>query len=114
MWGKSLEINETDTELLEVVKHLAEVFSMNGVDDKHLFLGKTEEYARAFFKLFEKDIRNPQNQSQQGSQPQQGAQSQNSQSQQGEQLQQTDQLQNGQSQQEGLPQHEAWPSEGWE
>ena len=107
LWGKSLEINETDTELLKVVKHLAEVFSMNGVDDKHLFLGKTEEYARAFFKLFEKDIRNPQNQSQQGSQPQQGAQSQNSQSQQGEQLQQTDQLQNGQSQQGGLPQHEA-------
>ena len=95
LWGKSLEINETDTELLDVVKQLAKVFGMNGVADKHLFLFKTEEYARTFFKLFEMDIRNPQEQSQQGGQPQQSSQSQNGQS------------QNGQSQQAGHPQHEA-------
>lgn len=100
LWGTSLDINETDQELLAIVNELAEKFKVNGIEDRASFLHKTEEYARTFFKLYIKDQSSANNnqyseQSQQGSQsqqenkPQQGSQSQyGSQSQQDGQSQQ--------------------------
>lgn len=93
LWNKSLEINETDQELLTVVHELAEKFKVNGIEDRASFLAKTEEYARSFFKLYVKDRVSPNNtlggQSQQGNQSQQEGQSQQGiQSQQGGQSQQ--------------------------
>ena len=75
LWNKSLEINETDQELLTVVYELAEKFKVNGIEDRSSFLSKTEEYARTFFKLYIKDRVSPTN-TMQGNQSQQGGQSQ--------------------------------------
>lgn len=81
LWNESLEINETDQELLTIVYELAEKFKVNGIEDRSSFLSKTEEYARTFLKLYIKDRVSPNNtmqgsQSQQGNQSQQGGQSQ--------------------------------------
>ena len=81
LWGTSLDINETDQELLAIVNELAEKFKVNGIEDRASFLHKTEEYARTFFKLYIKDQSSPNNNqyselSQQGSQSQYGSQSQ--------------------------------------
>ena len=89
LWGTSLEINETDHELLDVVHDLAEKFKVNGVEDRASFLNKTKEYARTFFSLYIKDQLSPNDDEHQGGQSQQGDQSQQGgQSQQGEQSQQ--------------------------
>lgn len=107
LWNKSLEINETDQELLTIVRELAEKFKVNGIEDRASFLGKTEEYARTFFKLYIKDQVSPNNtsqggQSEQGDQSQQGNLSQQSgQSQQGNQSQQGGQSQQGNQSQQG-------------
>lgn len=81
LWNESLEINETDQELLTIVYELAEKFKVNGIEDRSSFLSKTEEYARTFLKLYIKDRVSPNNtkqdnQSQQGNQSQQDGQSQ--------------------------------------
>lgn len=55
IWGRSLEINETDSELISIVNKLALEFKRNGIEDKITFLDKTEEYAKAFFELYKKD-----------------------------------------------------------
>lgn len=55
IWGRSLEINETDSELMSIVNNLALKFKENGIEDKNSFLDKTEEYAKVFFKLYLKD-----------------------------------------------------------
>lgn len=87
LWNESLEINETDQELLTIVYELAEKFKVNGIEDRSSFLSKTEEYARTFLKLYIKD-RVSSNNTKQGNQFQQGNQSQ----------------QDGQSQQANTPQ----------
>ena len=84
IWGQSLDINETDTELLGIVHSLADKFKENGIDDKASFLDKTEEYTRVFFKLYIQDKNHQANNSQnntqsQGSQNGQGGLSQNGQ-----------------------------------
>ena len=82
LWETSLEINETDQDLLAIVHELADKFKVNGIEDKASFLSKTREYARTFFNLYIKDKLSPHNeglqdsQSQQGNQSQQGSQSQ--------------------------------------
>ena len=84
LWETSLEINETDQDLLAIVHELADKFKVNGIEDKASFLSKTREYARTFFNLYIKDKLSPHNEGQQDSQSQQGNQSQQgSQSQQG-------------------------------
>ncbi|MBE6248910.1 MAG: VWA domain-containing protein [Prevotella sp.] len=55
IWGRSLEINETDSELMSIVNKLALKFKENGIEDKNSFLDKTEEYTKAFFELYIKD-----------------------------------------------------------
>lgn len=55
IWGNCLGIHETDKELLDIVKDLSSVFLQNGIDDKDLFLDKTKEYAKIFFKLYHND-----------------------------------------------------------
>ena len=105
LWNESLEINETDQELLTIVYELAEKFKVNGIEDRSSFLSKTEEYARTFLKLYIKD-RVSSNNTKQDNQSQQGNQSQqDGQSQQGNQFQQGNQSQQGgQSQQANTPQ----------
>ena len=105
LWNESLEINETDQELLTIVFELAEKFKVNGIEDRSSFLSKTEEYARTFLKLYIKD-RVSSNNTKQDNQSQQGNQSQqDGQSQQGNQFQQGNQSQQGgQSQQANTPQ----------
>ena len=87
LWNESLEINETDQELLTIVYELAEKFKVNGIEDRSSFLSKTEEYARTFLKLYIKD-RVSSNNTKQDNQSQQNGQSQ----------------QDGQSQQANTPQ----------
>ena len=105
LWNESLEINETDQELLTIVYELAEKFKVNGIEDRSSFLSKTEEYARTFLKLYIKDRVSSIN-TQQGNQSQQDNKSQqDGQSQQGNQFQQGNQSQQGgQSQQANTPQ----------
>lgn len=85
IWGRSLEINETDSELMSIVNKLALIFKKNGIEDKNSFLDKTEEYTKAFFELYIKDKSESEEQSleqQQGGQhqgSQQGGQQQGSQ-----------------------------------
>lgn len=55
IWGRSLDINETEPELMSVVNKLALKFMENGIEDKNSFLDKTEEYTKAFFELYIKD-----------------------------------------------------------
>ena len=55
IWGRSLDINETEPELMSVVNKLALKFMENGIEDKKSFLDKTEEYTKAFFELYIKD-----------------------------------------------------------
>ena len=55
LWKESLEINETDEELIEKVAGLARAFEEGDVSNKKLFLKKTERYTRVFFDLFEQD-----------------------------------------------------------
>ena len=99
LWNESLEINETDQELLTIVYELAEKFKVNGIEDRSSFLSKTEEYARTFLKLYIKD-RVSSNNTKQDNQSQQDGQSQ-----QGNQFQQGNQSQQGgQSQQANTPQ----------
>lgn len=74
LWQTSLEINETDHELLDIVHDLAEKFKANGIEDRASFLKKTKEYARTFFSLYIKDKLSPQTDGQQGGQSQQGEQ----------------------------------------
>ena len=100
LWGTSLEINETDQDLLDIVHKLAETFKVDGIENRALFLNKTKEYARTFFRLYLKDKLYPQNDEQQS------GQSQNSQPQQGNQSQQSGQPQHSQSQQSGQSQYE--------
>lgn len=75
LWNESLEINETDQELLTIVYELAEKFKVNGIEDRSSFLSKTEEYARTFLKLYIKD-RVSSNNTKQDNQSQQNGQSQ--------------------------------------
>ena len=110
LWGTSLEINETDQELLRIVHELADKFKINGIEDKASFLNKTKEYTRTFFSLYIKDQLSPYNDDQQGGLPQQGGQSQ-----QGDQSQQGSQSQlGGQSQQSGYNIVSAKPKDGGE
>ncbi|WP_458458200.1 VWA domain-containing protein, partial [Pseudobutyrivibrio sp.] len=55
IWERSLEIYETDSELISIVNKLALEFKKNGIEDKNSFLDKTEEYTKAFFELYKKD-----------------------------------------------------------
>lgn len=55
IWKKSLEINETNHELLSITDKLACFFLQNGIDNKSTFLKKTEEYTRVFFRLLIED-----------------------------------------------------------
>jgi hypothetical protein len=81
IWRQSLEINETDTELLDIVHALADKFLENGINDKASFLDKAEEYTKVFFRLYIQDKNQQSNQNQntnqsQGNQNNQGNQSQ--------------------------------------
>jgi len=55
LWKESLELNETDSELIEEVKILANKFEEDGITNKNLFLQKTIAYTHSFFKLFQQD-----------------------------------------------------------
>lgn len=73
IWGRSLAINEKDSELMSIVNNLALKFKANGIEDKNSFLDKTEEYTKAFFELYIKDKSEPKEQflgNQQGGQQQ--------------------------------------------
>ena len=63
IWGRNLDINETDSELISIVNKLALKFKENGIDDKDSFLDKTEEYTKVFFELYIKDKFEPKEQS---------------------------------------------------
>ena len=105
LWNESLEINETDQELLTIVYELAEKFKVNGIEDRSSFLSKTEEYARTFLKLYIKDRVSSNNTKQDNQSQQNGQSQQDGQSQQGNQFQQGNQSQQGgQSQQANTPQ----------
>lgn len=58
LWGKSLEINETDEYLITKVNELAEKFLEGGISNKKLFLKKTQAYIETFFEIFENDVEN--------------------------------------------------------
>lgn len=55
LWKESLELNETDSELIEEVKILANKFEEGGITNKNLFIEKTIAYTHSFFKLFQQD-----------------------------------------------------------
>lgn len=102
IWGQSLEINETDTELLDIVHALADKFLENGIDDKASFLNKTEEYTKVFFRLYIQDKNQQSNQNQNTNQSQGNQNNQGNQSQTGQQGQ--SQGNNPQNGQQGQPQ----------
>ena len=104
IWGRSLEINETDSELISIVNKLALEFMKNGIDDKNSFLDKTEDYTKAFFELYKKDRSESKEQS---LGPQQGGQQSSQQGGQQQGGQQGSQQQGGQqsSQQQGNPEN---------
>ena len=52
IWGSSLDINEDDAYLMNVICKIAAKFTESGIDNKLCFLDKTAEYARAFFDLY--------------------------------------------------------------
>ena len=56
LWGESLEINEKDDYLISKVDELATKFREGGIDNKKLFLKKTQAYVETFFEIFENDI----------------------------------------------------------
>jgi hypothetical protein len=55
LWKESLELNETDEDLIKEVKSLASEFEEKGITDKSLFIPKGIEYTHSFFRLFEHD-----------------------------------------------------------
>jgi len=55
IWKESLELYEDDNELNTEVESLANKFINGGIDNKSLFLSKTIDYTHSFFKLFEQD-----------------------------------------------------------
>lgn len=55
IWKESLELFEVDEELILEVQSLAEKFEISGIDNKSLFISKTNDYTHTFFKLFEQD-----------------------------------------------------------
>jgi len=77
IWNKDLELNESDYELVEKVKKLADKFEENGITDSKSFLGKTESYTSLLLELIELD----RNDSKQQSQKQQVQNSESSQNQ---------------------------------
>lgn len=76
IWKTSLDMQEKDHELLDIVENLSKVFLQDGIEDKNSFLCKTESYTRAFFDLYIKDLRGQQGQDQSGNGSQQGGQPQ--------------------------------------
>ena len=94
--------------LMNIVSSLANTFLEDGIENKSLFIHKTEEYARVFFQLLTKDKNDDikesngkQQNGQQQSGQQQSGQQQNGQQQNGQQQngqQQNGQQQNGQQQ----------------
>ncbi len=76
IWKTSLDMQEKDHELLDIVENLSKVFLQDGIEDKNSFLCKTESYTRAFFDLYIKDLRDHQDQDQSGNGSQQGGQPQ--------------------------------------
>lgn len=77
IWDKDLELNESDFELLEKVKNLADKFEESSIIDSKSFLEKTESYTSLLLELIELD----RNDSKQQTQKQQGQNSENSQGQ---------------------------------
>lgn len=55
IWNKDLDLNESDLELLERIKILAEKFKENGITNPKSFLEKTENYTNLFLDLMELD-----------------------------------------------------------
>lgn len=55
IWKESLELNEVDDELRAEVDSLSEKFENGGIDNKSLFIAKTIDYTHSFFRLFEQD-----------------------------------------------------------
>lgn len=57
IWNENLELNESDCELLDKVKKLADKFEENGVTDSNskIFLEKAESYTNLFLELIELD-----------------------------------------------------------
>lgn len=55
LWKESLDLNETDSDLIEEVNKLAIKFEEGNITNKNLFLEKTIEYTHSFFKLFQMD-----------------------------------------------------------
>ena len=76
IWKTSLDMQEKDYELLDIVENLSKLFLQGGIEDKNTFLCKTESYTRAFFDLYIKDLRDHQPQGQSGNGSQQGGQPQ--------------------------------------
>lgn len=67
LWKESLELEETDEELLVEVKTLSEKFEKGRIGDKEYFLEKVEAYTHTFFRLFDQDIQEQQQGSSSGS-----------------------------------------------
>jgi hypothetical protein len=67
LWKQSLELNETDNNLLEKVQKLASEFEENGITDSKSFLIKTEKYTNLLLELIELDKQDSEQQPQQQS-----------------------------------------------
>ena len=77
IWKTSLEMQEKDRELLDIVENLSKTFLQDGIEDKNSFLCKTETYTKVFFELYIKDLRDHKQEEQSSNGGQQGGQSQN-------------------------------------
>ncbi len=66
IWQKDLGIEETDEELKHIVSDLAKLFLDGKIGNKSLFISKTEEYTRTFFRLYKKDQKEAQERQSEG------------------------------------------------
>lgn len=62
LWKESLGLNETDGNLINEVKFLSSRFEENEITDKSLFIEKGIEYTHSFFRLYEQDKKDKQQQ----------------------------------------------------
>lgn len=79
IWKESLELFEDDEELLSEIKSLVQNFEKGGIDNKSLFISKTIDYTHSFFKLFEQDQQQKEEQENSGESSRQSNTSQNGQ-----------------------------------
>lgn len=64
LWRESLNLKENDEEVLTEVKKLSEKFEEGGIQNKQKFLEKVEAYTHSYFRMFEQDLLEQQQQGQ--------------------------------------------------